>query len=79
LILFLDTSALVKLYIAEIGSERMLEAAQVGDPIAVSMLAASALLLHQQGLEVTFACCDQRLLAAATSEGLATFDPRQGP
>jgi predicted nucleic acid-binding protein len=143
LILFLDTSALVKLYIAETGSDRMLEAAQAGDPIAVSVLAfaeiqaafarrrreelllareqeelqqrftrewgelahvpltaqtlslipklcerhplrgadavhlASAVLLHQQGLEVTFACSDQRLLAAAASEGLETFDPQQ--
>jgi uncharacterized protein with PIN domain len=39
LILFLDTSALVKLYIAEPGSERMREAAGQGEPVAVSILA----------------------------------------
>jgi hypothetical protein len=41
-------------------------------------LLASALLLHQEGLEITFACSDRGLLAAAASEGLATFDPVQG-
>jgi uncharacterized protein len=140
LILFADTSALVKLYIAEPGSERMREAAQ-GHPVAASRLAfaeihatfarrrreglllaseleqlrlrfgddweeilqvpigvellhlvpglcernplrgadalqlASALLLHQEGLEITFACSDRNLLDAARSEGLAIFDP----
>jgi uncharacterized protein with PIN domain len=39
LILFLDTSALVKLYIAEPGSERMREAASREGPVAVSVLA----------------------------------------
>jgi hypothetical protein len=89
LILFLDTSVLVKLYIAEPGSERMREAAGQGEPVAVSVLAfaeipfrgadavhlASALLLHQEGLEVRFACSDRHLLAAAAAEGLATFNP----
>lgn len=141
MILFLDTSALVKLYIAEPGSERMREAAVRGEPVAVSVLAfaeihatfarrrreelvtdaeieqlrlsfaddwqelrqvpvgaavlklvpslcnhhplrgadavhlASALLLHQEGLEILFACSDRHLLAAAAAEGLATFDP----
>jgi predicted nucleic acid-binding protein len=141
LILFVDTSALVKLYIAEPGSERMREAAAQGHPVAASRLAfaeihatfarrrregllladeyeqlrlrfaddweeilqvpigaellslipglcerkplrgadalqlASALLLHQEGLEITFACSDHNLLDAAASEGLAIFDP----
>jgi uncharacterized protein len=141
LILFLDTSALVKLYIAEPGSERMRKAVSSGGPIAVSDLAfaeihaafarrgredlllaaeleqirlvfaddwerltqiplgvevlklvprlclrhplrgadavhlASALLLHEEGLEVTFACSDRRLLEAAAAEGLGTLDP----
>jgi hypothetical protein len=39
LILFLDTSALVKLYIAEPGSERMRAAVSRGEPLAVSDLA----------------------------------------
>jgi uncharacterized protein len=143
LILFLDTSALVKLYLAEPGSERMRGAAMQEGPVAVSHLAfaeihatfacrrreelllaseleqlqlrfaddweeltqvpigaeiltlvpglcerhplrggdalqlASALLLLQQGLEVTFACSDRRLLEAASAEGLAVFDPVQ--
>jgi uncharacterized protein len=38
LILFIDTSALVKLYIAEPGSESMREAAARMDPVAVSTL-----------------------------------------
>jgi predicted nucleic acid-binding protein len=141
LILFLDTSALVKLYIAEPGSERMREAAGRGEPVVVSVLAfaeihatfarrrreelmtdtelerlrldfandweelkqvpigaavlklvpglcghhplrgadavhlGSALLLHQEGLEVTFACSDRRLLEAAAAEGLLPFNP----
>ena len=141
MILFLDTSALVKLYIAEPGSARMREAAGRGEPVAVSVLAfaeihaafarrrreelvtdpeleqlrldfandweelkqipvgtavlklvprlceshplrgadavhlASALLLHQEGLEVLFACSDRHLLGAAAAEGLATFNP----
>jgi len=141
LILFLDTSALVKLYIAEPGSERMHEFVTRGEPVAVSVLAfaeihatfrrrkreellqsaeleelqlvfaddweeltqvpvgsavlklvpglcerhplrgadavhlASALLLHQEGLQVTFACSDRHLVGAATAEGLDTFDP----
>jgi hypothetical protein len=33
------------------------------------------LLLHEEGLEVTFACSDRRLLDAAAAEGLAIFDP----
>jgi uncharacterized protein len=144
LILFLDTSALVKLYIAEPGSERMREAAGRGEPVVVSVLAfaeihatfarrrreelltdteleqlllgfasdweelkqvpvgavvlnrvpglckhhplrgadavhlASALLLHEEGLEVIFACSDRHLLEAASAEGLATFDPASG-
>jgi predicted nucleic acid-binding protein len=141
LILFLDTSALVKLYMAEPGSERMREAAAREEPMAVSVLAfaeihatfarrrreelllateleqlqiafaddwekltqvpigaavlksvprlcgrhplrgadavhlASALLLQEEGLEVTFACSDRRLLEAAAAEGLTPFDP----
>jgi predicted nucleic acid-binding protein len=141
LILFLDTSALVKLYIAEPGSERMREFVARGEPVAVSVLAfaeihatfrrrkreellqsaeleelqlgfaddweeltqipvgsavlklvpglcerhplrgadavhlASALLLHQEGLQVTFACSDRHLVGAAAAEGLDTFDP----
>jgi predicted nucleic acid-binding protein len=141
LILFLDTSALVKLYIAEPGSERMREAVAGGGSVAASALAfaeihatfarrgreelllateleqiqlafaadweevtqvpvggavlkpvpwlcerhplrgadavhlASALLLREEGLEVTFACSDRRLLEAAATEGFVTFDP----
>lgn len=141
MILFLDTSALVKLYIAEPGSERMREFVARGEPVAVSVLAfaeihatfrrrkreellqsaeleelqlgfaddweeltqipvgsavlklvpglcerhplrgadavhlASALLLHQEGLQVTFACSDRHLVGAAAAEGLDTFDP----
>jgi predicted nucleic acid-binding protein len=141
LILFLDTSALVKLYLAEPGSERMHAAATEAPPVAASHLAfaeihatfarrrreelvlaveleelrrrfaedweelmqvpigaevlalvpglcerhplrggdalqlASALLLVQEGLAVTFACSDRRLLDAAAAEGLATFNP----
>jgi predicted nucleic acid-binding protein len=141
LILFLDTSALVKIYIAEPGSERMREAVAREDPKAASVLAfaeihaalarrrreellreteleqirlvfaedwerltqmpvgaevvrrvpglcdrhplrgadavhlASAMLLQEEGLEILFACSDRPLLAAATAEGLATFDP----
>ena len=141
MILFSDTSALVKLYIAEPGSERMREAATRGEPVAASVLAfaeihvtfarrrreelllateleqlrlgfaddwekltqipigaavlnlvpglcgryplrgadavhlASALLLHEEGLQVIFACSDRTLLGAAAAEGLATFDP----
>jgi len=146
LILFLDTSALVKLYIAEPGSERMREFVARGEPMAASVLAfaeihatftrrrreellqaseleqlqlafandweeltqvpvgsavlqlvpglcgrhplrgadavhlASALLLHQEGIEITFACSDRHLVGAATAEGLVTFDPvLEGP
>lgn len=141
MILFLDTSALVKLYILEPGSERMRERVARADSMAVSVLAfaeshatfarrrreellfateleqiraafatdweelvqvpvgaavlkpvpslceryplrgadavqlASALLLREEGLEVTFACSDGRLLGAAAAEGLAIFDP----
>jgi len=141
LILFLDTSALVKIYIAEPGSERMREAAAREGPKAASVLAfaeihatfarrrreelllageleqirlgfagdwekltqmpvgaavlelvpglcerhplrgadavhlASALLLHEEGLEVVFACSDRPLLGAAAAEGLVTFNP----
>jgi predicted nucleic acid-binding protein len=142
LILFIDTSALVKLYIEEPGSELMREAAREA-AIAVSTLTfaelhatfarrkredlllasefvqlhrrladdweellqvpigtevltlipglceryslrgadaiqlASALLLHQGGLEITLACSDRLLFTAAVAEGLSTFDPVQ--
>lgn len=36
---------------------------------------ASALMLQDTGLELTFAVADRRLLQAATKEGLAAFDP----
>ncbi len=141
MILFLDTSALVKIYIAEPGSERMREAVAREDPKAASVLAfaeihaalarrrreellreaeleqirlvfaedwerlnqmpvgeavlrrvpelcdrhplrgadavhlASAMLLQEEGIEILFACSDRALLAAATAEGLAIFDP----
>ena len=141
MILFLDTSALVKLYIAEPGSDRMREVVARGEPIAASALAfaevhatfmrrrreellqateleqlqlafagdweeltqvpvgsavlelvpglcrrhplrgadavhlASALLLHQEELQVTFACSDRHLMEAAAAEGLVTYDP----
>jgi len=42
---------------------------------AVAVHLGSALLLHQEGLEVTFACSDHRLLEAAAAEGLVPFDP----
>jgi predicted nucleic acid-binding protein len=145
LILFLDTSALVKVYISEPGSERMREAVARDDPKAASVLAfaemhatfarrrreelllpteleqirrgfgddwekltqmpvgdavlrlvpglcerhplrgadavhlASALLLHEEGLEVIFSCSDRNLLGAATAEGLVIFDPASEP
>lgn len=144
MILFVDSSVLVKLYIEEPGSGRMREAAAQGHPIAASRLTfaeihatfarrrregllrapefeqlrlrfgdnwegllqvpvgaellalipglcdrhplrgadalqlASALLLHQERLEITFACSDHNLLKAAALEGLAIFDPVQG-
>ena len=144
MILFVDTSVLVKLYIAEPGSERMRESAAQEVRIAASVLAfaeihatfarrrrealllapeleelllrfaddweellqvpvgaevlafipelckrhplrgadavhlASALLLRQE-LEVLFACSDGSLLAAAAAEGLAIFNPVDGP
>lgn len=140
MILFLDTSALVKLYIAEPGSERLREAVSRDEPLVVSILAfpefhatvarrtreglleaeereqihqsfaedwkaltqvplgaqvltsiralcetyplrgadavhlASALLLKDESLPVTFVCADQRLLEAASAEGLAILD-----
>lgn len=143
MILFVDTSVLVKLYIAEPGSERMREAVDTAEQIAASLLAfaeihatfarrrreglflaseleellvrftddwaevmqlpigaeilalvpglcerhplrgadavhlASALLLHQEGLEILFVCSDGELLGAAAAEGLAIFDPVQ--
>jgi uncharacterized protein len=145
LILFLDTSALVKVYISEPGSERMRVAVSHDDPKVASVLAfaemhatfarrrreelllpteleqlrsgfdddwakltqmpvgdavlrlvsglcerhplrgadavhlASALLLHEEGLEVVFACSDRNLLGAAAAEGLVTFDPAAEP
>ena len=141
MILLLETSALVKLYIAEPGSERMREAVGRGEPMAASGLAfaemhatfarrrreglllateleqarqsfeddweeltkvpvgasvlklvpllcerhplrgadavhlGSALLLHGEGLKVTFACSDRHLLEAAAAEGLVPFNP----
>ncbi len=143
MIVFVDTSVLVKLYVEEPGSEQMRSLTAQGEPMAASYLAfaemhatlarrqregllhpdefeelslrwaedwqgltqvpigvevlalvpglceihplrgadalhlASALLLQENGLDVTFACSDRLLLAAATSEGLAIYDPVQ--
>ena len=140
--LFVDTSALVKLYVDESGSASMVQLAE-GNLVAVSHLAfaeahatfarlrregdvtpeehdrlcarfareweamlrvpvaapvlayvpdlcrrnplrggdavqlASALLLRAERLDVRFACCDQRLLAAATQEGLQVVNPEE--
>ena len=142
MILFADSSALVKLYIAEAGSERM---RAISTPVRVSaslltygeiystfarrrrerMLSpeqhtavctrferdwgsvleislddevlaeipricelyplrgadslqlASALRLRQHGMSFSFACCDQKLLAAASAEGLRTLNPEE--
>jgi len=64
LILFLDTSALVKIYIAEPGSERMREAAGREGPKAVSVLAFAE-------IHATFARRRrEELLLAAELEGL---------
>jgi uncharacterized protein with PIN domain len=46
LILFLDTSALVKIYIAEPGSERMREAVAREEPKVASVLAFAEILAH---------------------------------
>jgi predicted nucleic acid-binding protein len=139
-ILFADTSALIKLYIEEIGSTVMAERAR-RSRLAASVLAyaevystfsrrlreslltadehadvveafehdwqrailvplrpalvgriprlvadhplkgadavhlASALMLQETGLELTFAVADRRLVQAAASEGLTAFDP----
>lgn len=143
MIVFADTSALIKLYVEEAGSSRMRELVQ-DSTVAVSMLAfaeahatfarrlregwfdseeyaqiqaqfargwrsyihilldvrtqleiprlcslyplrggdavqlASALVLHREGLDVRFACCDQRLLSSAEAEGLKKVDPAVG-
>ncbi len=143
MILFVDSSALVKLYVEEQGSERMRQTVAHGNTVAASDLAfaeihaalarrrregsllapefdrlrlqlagdwpkltqvsigpeilslvpelcvrhplrgadslhlASALHLQVGGLEITFACSDRTLFAAAASEGLAVFDPVQ--
>lgn len=140
MILFADTSALIKLYIEEVGSAEMAERAR-SSRLAASVLAyaevystfsrrlresllsekehtavveafehdwqrailvplrpalvgriprlvtdhplkgadavhlASALMLQDTGLELTFAVADRRLARAATKEGLAAFDP----
>lgn len=42
---------------------------------ADSIHLASALALQEAGLETTFAVADQRLVEAASKEGLAAFDP----
>jgi predicted nucleic acid-binding protein len=64
LILFLDTSALVKLYVAEPGSERMREAAARGEPVAASVLAFAE-------IHATFARRRrEELLVASELEGL---------
>lgn len=44
---------------------------RAGDAIQL----ASALLLAGQGVSITYACNDARLLTAAAAEGLPTFDP----
>lgn len=141
MIFFVDTSALIKLYVEEPGSDLMRSLAARGEPMAASHLAfaemhasfsrrrreglflpdefeelglrwaedwqgfmqvpigaevlalvprlceihplrgadalhlASALMLEENGLDVTFACSDRTLLAAAHSEGLATYNP----
>lgn len=140
MILFTDTSALIKLYIEEVGSDMMAERAR-RTRLAASVLAyaevystfarrqresllseeehasvvnsferdwqrailvplgpalaghiprlvadhalrgadtvhlASALMLQQTGLELTFAVADKRLVDAAKKESLPTFDP----
>ncbi|MEP7008810.1 MAG: type II toxin-antitoxin system VapC family toxin [Acidobacteriota bacterium] len=145
MIVFVDTSVLVKLYVEERGSEQMRALTAPGEPMAASHLAfaemhatfarrrregllhpdefeelvvrwaedwqgftqvpigaevlalvpglcenhplrgadalhlASALLLQENGLDVTFACSDRLLLAAANSERLATYNPVQAP
>jgi hypothetical protein len=79
-ILFADTSALIKLYVEEAGSvvmaERVRQARMARGADAVHL--ASALALRDAGLDLTFAVADGRLLEAAVAEGLEAFDPEAG-
>jgi hypothetical protein len=86
---FLDTSALVKRYIDETGSAwlRAIVDPALNPFLVISQLLvvevhslATALtsnrLLSDSGLPaLTFLCADDRLLDAATAEGLATDNP----
>ncbi len=66
---YLETSALVKLYVREPGTDRML---RLASRTANHRLAVLALT------QVEFRCAGRQLIAAAEAEGLAALDPAAG-
>ncbi len=82
---YLDSSAAVKLYVAEIGSAwlRDLLLTEPQNPYDAIHLAtglfANRQVLARQLPPVVFLCADERLLAAAAVEGLAVDNPNDHP
>ncbi|MFH0996814.1 MAG: hypothetical protein V1844_15165 [Pseudomonadota bacterium] len=71
MILYLDTSSLVKLYMEEEASPEIVTLVRSSEATATSIHLASALILHQEvSTPVVFSCFDSKLEKAAMREGL---------
>jgi predicted nucleic acid-binding protein len=79
MILYLDTSSLVKLYVEEDGSSDIDALVKASEFAATSIIAyhlASAFALRQKiSASVIFSCSEAKLLAAAVQEGFHS-EPR---
>ena len=79
--IYLDTSALVKRYVKEKGSETIGSLFKSEEYLITAKMAyAEALLIRSStNKEVAFVCSDKNLLAASSRENFTVLNPEEAP